>query len=127
MNPKETPQLPPQKENIKHIIWLHALVVILVWLSPFLLSWWLIIIGIAIYYLQLMILGDCILTKWQFDTKKRGLSFYYFVLVKMGYEPDMYRVSWIVDYITPWVILGIALFLQLILHFYPLFLRINNT
>lgn len=120
MKPKQTSQLPPQKNNTTHIIWLHALVVLLIWLSPFLLSWWLIVTGIAVYYLQIIFLGDCILTRGQFEVKKRGVTFYYFILVKMGFKPDMYRVRWIADYIMPYVILGMAVALQVIFHVRPL-------
>lgn len=112
-------QLPQQKRNSGHIIWLHAIVVILIWLSPILLHWWLVAIGILAYYLQIIFLGDCILTRRQFEVKKRSVTFYYFILVKMGFTPDMYRVRFIADYIMPWVILGIALLLQVVLKFQP--------
>ena len=113
-------QLPPQKENVKHIIWIHAIEIVLIWLSPILISWWLIIIGIGLYYLQILIFGDCVMTRRQFKIKKRGVTFYYFILVKLGFKPDMYKVRWVADYVMPYVILVIALILQLSLHFQPL-------
>lgn len=102
------------------IIIVHFLEIVAIWLSPFLVTWWLIIIGIAAYALQLLILGDCFMTRWQFGNKKRGPTFYYFLLVKMGFSPDMQRVRFIADYIMPPVILGLALVWQLALNNKPL-------
>lgn len=112
--------LPAQKQNTTWTIILHAIIIILIWTSPLFLRWPLIIFGIIAYYLQIIFLGDCILTRRQFDVKKRGVTLYYFVLFKMGFRPDMYRVRFVADYIMPWVILGVAIILQLVLNFHPL-------
>ncbi|HCJ52787.1 MAG: hypothetical protein A2898_04905 [Candidatus Kerfeldbacteria bacterium RIFCSPLOWO2_01_FULL_48_11] len=112
--------LPPQKQNVNWVIVLHGIVIILIWASPFLFRWQLIIIVILLYFLQIIFLGDCILTRHQFDVKKRGVTFYYFILVKLGFAPDMYRVRFVADYIMPPVILGVALTWQLALNNLPL-------
>lgn len=113
-------QLPKQKENITWVIWLHAAVILLIWASPFLFSWRIIIICIVAYYLQIIFFGDCVLTRRQFDIKKRSVTFYYFILIKLGFKPDMYRVRFIADHIMPWVILGTSLLWQLFFHQKPL-------
>ncbi len=56
-------------EQTGGVIWLHALVILLIWMSPLLFRWPIIMLGIALYYAQIIFLGDCILTKRQFDTK----------------------------------------------------------
>ena len=114
--------VPLQKENVGLVIALHAFWVLAIWASPFLFPWWVIIVGIAVYFLQLFLLGDCILTRAQFETKnKRGPTFYYYLLIKLGFKPDMQRVRWIADNVMPWVILGGAVILQIGFKFEPLF------
>lgn len=102
-----------QSQRVVLVI-LHALVIIFVWLSPVLIPWWLIVAGIAAYYLQLFLFGNCILTILQFRSKKRETTFYYFVLKKIGFTPNVNRVAFIADYVMPWVILGLALFWQVV-------------
>ena len=108
-----------EKENVSRIIWLHGLIILLIWLSPFLFRWPIIIIGIIVYYLQLIIFGDCILTLKQFNVKRRSVTFYYYILVKMGFKLNMYHVRFIADYIMPWIILGITLLWQIIFNIQP--------
>ncbi|MFH1207631.1 MAG: hypothetical protein V1668_03420 [Patescibacteria group bacterium] len=93
--------------------WLHLVAIMLIWASPFLFSWWLIVIGIFMYFLQILFLGDCFLTRRQFLTKKRSVTFYYYVLVKFGFTPNGYRIRFAADYIMPPVILGWAMAWQL--------------
>jgi len=101
------------------IIWIHGLIILLIWLSPFLFHWLGILIGIALYVVQIIIVGDCILTRKQFGVKKRGPTFYYYLLVKLGFHPDMQRVRWISDYIMPVIIFLLAMMWQVVLHHQP--------
>ncbi len=112
--------LPRQRKHISWVIGIHGIVIILIWVSPFLFHWLLAVIGIVLYYLQILFLGDCVLTRRQFDVKKRGVTFYYFILTKLGLKPDMYRVRFVADYIMPWIILCIALLFQFAFHHKPL-------
>jgi hypothetical protein len=115
-------KIPLQKEHVGWVIILHAIGVLLIWASPFLFPWWVVAIGITAYFLQLFLLGDCILTRAQFHTNnKRGPTFYYYLLTKLGFKPDMQRVRWIADNVMPWIILGLALVLQVGFKFEPLF------
>lgn len=100
-----------QKQN-RLAFWIHLLVVIAVWSSPFWLSWKLIIVGVAIYYLQLLILGNCVLTRWQFQSREIEISFYAHVLEKFGLRFNHRTVSAITDYVIPWIVLLIALIWQ---------------
>lgn len=102
-----------QKDNVGWIIAFHGTLIALTWVSPFLFPWWVIVLGIGAYFLQLAIWGDCVLTRAQFETNnKRAVSFYYFLLVELGFKPNMQRVRWIADTVIPWVILSIALLWQ---------------
>ena len=94
---------------------LHFLIIVLVYLSPFVFSWKLILIFISLYYLQLLIFGNCILTIKQFKEKNRDTTFYSHVLNKLGFNPNKRKVRVIVDYCVPWIILAISLIWQVIL------------
>ena len=48
------------------IIGLHILIMAFAYTSPFWLDWRLIIFGLAVYYIQILIFGGCILTYAQF-------------------------------------------------------------
>lgn len=102
------------------MIVLHAIIIILIWASPFLFRWQLVMIGVVLYYLQIKLLGDCILTRRQFDVKKRDVTFYYFTLVKLGFKPALHRVRFVTDYVIPLLLIGSSIVWQLLLSKQPL-------
>lgn len=93
----------------------HATVILAFYLSPFLLNWKIILILIIFYYLQLAILGHCILTKLQFREKYRTTTFYSYILGLLGFHPEHDKVRTVVDYYLPWIVLLIALIYQVFL------------
>jgi len=94
---------------------LHLVIIFFVYISPFILDWKLILILIILYYLQLLIFGNCILTIKQFAEQKRDTTFYSHVLSKLGFYPDKRTVRITVDYYIPWIILVVALIWQITL------------
>ena len=94
---------------------LHLVIIIFVYISPFILDWKIILILIAIYYLQLIVFGNCVLTIKQFKERTRDTSFYSHVLNKLGFYPNKKTVRIIVDYYIPWIILLIAFVWQIAL------------
>jgi len=95
------------------LFWLHLLLILAIWSSPFWMPWKLIILGIALYYLQLLLVGDCILTKRQFESPKREMTFYAHLLEGLGFHFNRRKVRLVADYVMPYIILGIALLRQL--------------
>ena len=95
--------------------WTHLFLIILIWASPFFINWKIIVFFIFLYYLELFIFGDCIITKKQFKTKKREMTFYSFLLEKTGFNFSRKKIRYLADYIFPWLILAIALVWQLVL------------
>ncbi|MFH0856711.1 MAG: hypothetical protein V1860_02330 [bacterium] len=100
--------------KIKKItLWVQAVLIILCWASPFFLNWKLILLGIAVYYLQIILLKEDFFTKMNFGSKERGeITFYSYVLEKIGIKIDRKRMQLIADFIFPWVILLIAIYWQ---------------
>lgn len=100
-----------KKSDYGMFFWLHLTVIVLAWTAPFVLNWKLILFGVFLYYFQLGIFGYCVLTKMEFGEKKeRGVSsFYAYYLNKCGFKIGEDKVVSFVDYLQPWIILGIAL------------------
>lgn len=100
------------KDSDKYLTIAHLIVILIIWISPILFRWWLIILGIIAYYLQLIIFKDCVLTKAQFSTTSREITMYSVVLEVIGFKVNRKIVRLFADYIFPCAILGIALILQ---------------
>ena len=92
--------------------WAHLLVVLALWSSPFWLSWKIILLVILLYYIQLLIFGDCLLIKWRFKTKKRVMTIYTQILEYFGFKPDRKLLVFLSDYIFPWIIFLTAFITQ---------------
>ena len=103
------------KKNKIPFFWTHLILIILIWTSPFFINWKIILFFIFLYYLQLIIIGDCIITKKQFKTKKREMTFYSFLLESIGFNFSRKKIKYLADNVFPWIILFIALVWQLIL------------
>jgi len=92
--------------------WIHLILIIAAWTSPLWLDWRLILIGWLLYLLQLKIFGDCILTKKQFKTRKRSVTFYYYYLKKLGFKVSVEGVRKFIDRYSFPIILTLAIVLQ---------------
>lgn len=97
----------------KITIWAQAILIILCWVSPFFLNWKLILLGILVYYLQIILLKEDFFTRINFSSKERGeITFYSYILEKIGIKIDRKRMQLAADFIFPWVILLIAMYRQ---------------
>lgn len=105
-------------ENSFFLTSLHLFLVILAWCSWFLFNWVVIVCGVALYYTQLMVFGDCILTKAQFKDSQE--SFHDYILRKCGVNLTKTKVKFLTDYVFPWIILGSMVIWQLVLHKNPI-------
>lgn len=100
------------------IAWFHLFEIILVWFSPFLISWYLIISLIILNYIQIALFGDCVLTRMQFG-KKNKKAYYTFLLEKLGFKPDNKKVTFFVINVKPYILLMISLVWQIVLENKP--------
>jgi len=102
--------------NSKISLFAQFIVILLVFSSPFWFDWKLILVGIFVYYLQLVIFKEDILTRRNFNTKERGeMTFYSFILEKIGFNIDRKRMQLTADYFFPWIILAVAYYWQNVL------------
>lgn len=95
------------------IIIAHIVIIVLAYSSPFWLDWRLILVGVALNYIQILIFKGCVLSHAQFEDKKQ--SFHEWYLRKLGLKPNRQILNFSLRWIIPLVLLGFALVLQVIL------------
>lgn len=108
------------KNDFGFIFWLHVALIISIYISPFLLSWKIILLFIVLYYIQLLVFGNCVLTRAEFGVGRVKKSFCYYYLSKLGFRLNETKFIMVLDYATPWMILAISLIWQVRLGHYPL-------
>lgn len=96
------------KKDFGFTFWIHLILIVFVWISPLIFNWEIILILILIYYFQLFVFGNCILTKKQFGEAKREETFYSYYLEKMGIRVDKKKLVIFLDYILPFLLLGVS-------------------
>ncbi|MFA5174326.1 MAG: hypothetical protein WC438_04055 [Candidatus Pacearchaeota archaeon] len=101
------------------IFWIHLILIIIVYASIFLFNWKILILGVLVYYLQIIIFNGCILTKKQFG-KNDYMTFYYPYLTKAGFNVNKKIVYYLMRWIMPIIILSFGLIIQLVFKFKPL-------
>lgn len=93
------------------IFWLHLILIILAYLSPFLVSWWLISIGILVLWIQYFLVKGDLITQAQFG-KDPEMTFYTPYLEKMGFKFNRRSFLVFIRYIMPLIVLTVALIWQ---------------
>ena len=110
------------KKEIKYfgfIFWLHLVLVLFAYLSPFLFSWKIIIVATILLSIQYYFAGGCILNKAQFDNTK-DVVFLYPYLKMLGLKFSQYKLKIFIRYILPFILLFIAIIWQIFLNNSPL-------
>lgn len=100
------------------VILLHVVLILLAYSSFVWLDWKLVIVGVGLYYMQLLVFGWCVLSLAQFDREK--ISFHEWYLTKLGIKVNRKRLNFALTWIIPFVIVGLAVIVQVGLHFAPL-------
>ncbi len=111
-----------KQENIKYfglVFWIHLILVLFAYLSPFLFNWKLILLGIIILFIQYNLIGGCILNKIQFD-KTKDITFLYPYLKMLGLNINPYKFKIFIRYYLPFILLLIAIIWQVLLNKAPL-------
>ena len=92
----------------------HILVILLAYSSPFWLDWRLVLAGVVLNYIQILIFKGCVLSHAQFEDKKQ--TFHEWYLRKFGFKPNRKVLSFVLRYVIPFVLLGLALVFQVVLN-----------
>lgn len=110
----------PENKDFGPIFWLHLLVLCLMYSSPFLFSWQLIMAGVVLYFFQLLVFGGCILTILEFG-KDRKEDFNIHYLRRIGCNISESKLGFILNFVIPSAILATTLVWQIILKHSPYF------
>ena len=99
----------------------HFIIMLLAYTSPLWLDWKLIVIGVILYYIQLLIFGGCLLTKAQFGRFDASFTGYYLKLLlgKFGIEVREKNIKKFLDLLAP-IFIIIAIISQVNFQFKPL-------
>ena len=96
---------------------LHLLVIIIAYSSPFWLDWRLFFIGLALYYIQILIFKGCVLTWAQYGTFKESFSNRFFtkILGFLGFKTTKESIQYFLNYYLPLLLIITCIIWQLIL------------
>ncbi len=111
-----------KKNDVKYfgfIFWLHLVLVLFAYFSPFLFNWKIIIVATILLFIQYSLIGGCVLNKVQFDNTK-DITFLYPYLTMLGLKLNPYKFRIFIRYILPFILLFIAIIWQLVLKKSPL-------
>ena len=98
------------KHDLGLLFWIHLIIVLLAWASPFYLSWKIILALVIVFYLQLFVIRDCIL-----NTEKRETTICIPILKNLGFKVNKKKLVILSDYIFPWLIILVAILWQIVL------------
>jgi len=107
------------KNDYGFIFWLHLFVIFFWYITPFLFSWYWLIIGVIFSYMQGLLINGCILTHKQFG-KENNDTFWGYYLRKININLSKETAKIIFFWLEPIVVLFMALVLQLSLNIKPL-------
>lgn len=96
------------------IVILHVIIIILAYTSPFWLDWRLVALGIIANYIQILIVGGCVLSHAQFEDK--GQSFHEWYLKKFGLKVNRRILNVVLRWVIPFLLLAIAILFQVVAH-----------
>ncbi len=99
------------KKDFGLVFWLHLILIIASWSSPFWLSWKLILVGIIVLHIQWLVLDGCYLTQLETGKDEEG-TFYHHYLSKLYPRLSKKGVKVVVRYVIPLIILIIAVIVQ---------------
>lgn len=89
---------------------IHILLILACLTSPWFLDWRIVIIIGILFFLQWVVLGGCILTKWQFGTYKTTMWEHIFDFLKI--PVDKKHLRFFTGWILPLIIFLTAIIIQ---------------
>ncbi len=101
-----------KKKDFGIIFWIHLVLIVLAVFSPLYIDYKLIILVNVLLWLQYYILGNCFLTKKEFNTRDEDMTFWFYYLSKVFYSLDKKKTKFFVRVILPFLIMMIAIYLQ---------------
>jgi hypothetical protein len=107
--------------NYGFIFWFHLFITVLSWFAPFLFTWYLPIAVYVIVLLQFFVFGRCVLNRaHDLTDEETDSTFYAFLMESVGFKVNYKKVKRFVRFYLYFILTGITLMWQLVLHNAPL-------
>ena len=100
--------------------WLHLVLLVLAYLSPLLVDWRLIIIGVALLQIQYWVANGCVLTQLEMG-KDKNQAFLWYLLKDTFPSLDPNKARFVIRVIVPIVLILLGYILQVVYNYHPLF------
>src|SRR3989344_5614157 len=111
-----------ERKDFRFWFWVHVAVILFIYSTPFIIDWRLFLVLAVIFYLQLKIFGNCILTQLEFGSGEGAeTGFYYHYLAKYGLVSDRKKVNFTVVTVIPILVFFVSLVWQILLDYKPWF------
>lgn len=102
------------KSDFGLIFWIHLVLIVFAYVSPFLVPWQWIILGVLALLVQQIVLRGCILTRVQFG-KDPEMTFYYRYLTLLGFKVNKKRLKFLMAWVMPVIVFIGAVVWQVLL------------
>jgi len=99
------------------LIFLHFIIILLAYSSPFWLDWRLIVLGVVLNWLQIAIFGGCVLSILQF---KENRSFHVWYLTQLGFRVNPVKLDRFLRRYMPFIVVATAVLVQVVWKVRPL-------
>lgn len=110
------------KKEFGFWFWVHLALIIPAYLSPFLISWKLIILGVLILQIQYWIIGGCFLTHLEMG-KDKNETFLWYYLKKICPDIKPKTAKFIIRVVIPIILIALGLLMQSMFGFSPLLIK----
>jgi len=100
--------------------WIHFILILLAYSSWFLFSWWLVVLGSIVLWIQYWIFEGCILTKLHLGKAEGEFAFVAYYFEKINLRFDRKKLTFFIRHIVPFAFIFLAISWQLILKNNPL-------
>jgi hypothetical protein len=107
-----------KKGDFGLIFFVHTALELLEWFSFLLVDWQIILTLLLILQIQYWVFGGCILAQAELGRDK-NYTFTWYYLVKLFPNLDPKKTTWVLRYIVPTLVLGLAIYLQEFIGYTP--------
>ena len=104
--------------------WIHVILLIFAYLSPFLFNWQLIVAGVIILQIQFWLIGGCAVTYLQMGRDKdQVFIWYYLQKIYPDLNPKLTKI--LIRVVVPCILVSIGYLMQVVLKINPIFNFLN--
>lgn len=100
--------------------WLHLSLILLAYASWFLFSWWIVITGSIILWIQYWFFKGCILTQFHLGKSEGDSAFVSYYFEKINISFDRNKLTFFIHHMVPLILILLTIIWQILLNKEPL-------